>query len=244
MLETMKRSSHVGDRGRRDWLRRLRRGSAFTLIELLAVIAILSLLIAIVLPSLGNARRASRRAACQSNLHQIVVAWQAWLDGHDGLYPALAEVVADAPEVLRCPADDGGDAIRPSVFAVFGSSYLSNSLLTRRGPPLVAARDPCADVIGRVTRRPPTRGLSAQMPDPARLVLLGDYGWVSAVASSDRRRIEWHGRPCSHNLAFVDGHVDFVRIHKGLLVTQAYVVIPFKDLVAAAVACQVEAPCP
>ncbi len=62
-------------------LRRVRRRVAFTLIELLVVITIIVLLIALLLPSLGNARALARSANCQSNLHQIYIAFVAWKAG-------------------------------------------------------------------------------------------------------------------------------------------------------------------
>ena len=59
---------------------------AFTLVELLVVVAVIALLIAILLPSLSAARQQARRVACCSNLRQIAVANQLYLDEYRGRF--------------------------------------------------------------------------------------------------------------------------------------------------------------
>jgi prepilin-type N-terminal cleavage/methylation domain-containing protein len=53
---------------------------AFTLIELLVVIAIIAMLMSILLPSLGNARKTAWTVICQSHLQQLGMAVQLYLD--------------------------------------------------------------------------------------------------------------------------------------------------------------------
>ncbi len=68
-------------------LRRNLRLRAFTLIELLVVITIISLLVAILLPSLGQARQQARRVVCSSNLREIGIAIHVYAGDYDDMIP-------------------------------------------------------------------------------------------------------------------------------------------------------------
>lgn len=59
---------------------------ALTLVELLIVVAIVSLLMAMLLPAVGAAREAARRTACHNHLRQIGLALNTYHDSH-GTFP-------------------------------------------------------------------------------------------------------------------------------------------------------------
>jgi prepilin-type N-terminal cleavage/methylation domain-containing protein/prepilin-type processing-associated H-X9-DG protein len=65
----------------------MRKKSAFTLIELLVVIAIIALLMAILMPTLGAARKHARAVVCQSNLKQWGATLALYTEDHQGRFP-------------------------------------------------------------------------------------------------------------------------------------------------------------
>jgi len=65
---------------------------AFTIIELLVVISVISLLMAIALPCLGTARKLSRSIVCLSNLRQMTISANIYTNDNKGRFP-LAGII-------------------------------------------------------------------------------------------------------------------------------------------------------
>jgi prepilin-type N-terminal cleavage/methylation domain-containing protein len=253
-----------------------RLAGGFTLIELLVVIAVISLLMAMLLPALDAARRLARRTVCQSNLRQIAIGWELYLEDWDGAfcqrvninhvfggwkgtefrdpnrplnqYVSLPTVIdtEKGAKLFRCPADTGG---MPGLFDVesayryFGNSYQTNWLLI--GPTslgyvptdYVVLRDAINKRLDGLNRMDVTTNL-------ALLLLVGDNNWIDEwipIPMSPHGQ-EWHGKPRYFNMAFLDCHVDFIRIRKGLFVTPEYSILPFRDLHKLAYSVQQEIP--
>ena len=84
-------------RAKRNPHRQLR---AFTLVELLVVIAVVGLLVGLTLPAIHSSRETARRIQCQSNLRQIGIALDQYVDlrGSYGKYPDAATLPSLTPD--------------------------------------------------------------------------------------------------------------------------------------------------
>jgi len=74
--------------GRHGHLRQYSKNTGFTLVELLALIAVISILAGLLLPALAKAKARAQRIACVSNLKQFGVAFQLYAgDQNDAVLP-------------------------------------------------------------------------------------------------------------------------------------------------------------
>ena len=143
----------------------------------------------------------------------------------------------DDSRVFFCPADRGGVpgyAVREKAHDYLGTSYQTNIMLI--GPDqILVLPDAFQPLHLEVNAR--LKNLTLERVDNhSRMLLIGDYGsynqWRLQPHPRDdwKELAEWHDRPDCHNMAFLDGHVGFINIHKGLYVSDEYVVLPFEEL--------------
>jgi prepilin-type processing-associated H-X9-DG protein len=76
-----------------------------TLVELLVVIAIIGMLVGLLLPAVQSAREAARRTACRSNLKQIGIAFNVYLDRtKNAKFPVAAQMPSLEPTFYSAPS--------------------------------------------------------------------------------------------------------------------------------------------
>lgn len=97
-----------------------RRG--FTLIELLVVVAIIALLIAILLPSLGRARELSNRSYCAANLRGIIQSMNIYAADSNDVFPVLPSSSNTGYSATSTVGTAGNNAE-----AVIGSMYQASA---------------------------------------------------------------------------------------------------------------------
>src|SRR5437764_2420335 len=97
-----------------------RRG--FTLIERLVVVAIIALLIAILLPSLGKAKELSNRSVCAANVRGIMQSMVVYSADNNESYPFLAKDVGTA---VKGPTAQQPGGIMNDVFYLVGNGSVA-----------------------------------------------------------------------------------------------------------------------
>ncbi len=123
---------------------------AFTLIELIMVIMILSVVVFMLFPGIRNRRTPAPRIACVSRLKELGVAYRIWSNDHNDRFPAsdsmsdggwrellmspnqgflcwtnyaiMADELGQQPKLLLCPSDERNPA---NAFTNFANTNLS-----------------------------------------------------------------------------------------------------------------------
>ncbi len=96
----------------------------FTLIELLVVVAIIAVLVAILLPALGMARDAAKRATCATNERQLMVGVFSYANDYNGFLPPQNRWWYGHPNVFDGTGSDV--PIAESFATVYRDGYVSD----------------------------------------------------------------------------------------------------------------------
>lgn len=197
-----------------------RRG--FTLVELLVVIGIIALLISILLPALNKARESANTVQCLSNLRQVGLSMQMYLDGSKGSFPRYNSLLPNGKwyerllesktlatdKMLFCPKREPNPIVAPDTTedaSALTNGYISygiNFMLTYPYPPYTD--------IAKLTR----------IRKPAETIMLVDSCYTPSTRTgfyvvypynSSSGYTAWMRHPNNGcNVLWVDGHVTTV----------------------------------
>jgi prepilin-type N-terminal cleavage/methylation domain-containing protein len=191
--------------------------SGFTLIELLIVIAIIAMLLSILMPVLGRARAAALRLKCASNLKQISLAMELYLEANDQTYPCAEDpfpggyffwmgiwgssvepylgvkITADRPSIMSCPAN----------LTQYGFSY-AYAMTFYHSPSQI---DTMNNQDTWLTTVPSSPQRSLSVARPSAKILVGEWFSNHKPVQNDQGWWCWDG---TRNYLFADGYVTFM----------------------------------
>lgn len=211
------------------------RRKAFTLVELLVVIAVIAVLAALLLPAINRAKESANRSKCAANLKQLGAAVHLYAADHDGnIYvpPVITTVFCAGKGVPGRPVDaeirflnpylggpfsanadvpvarcpsDHGKPGVPLQYDASGTSYLFN---------YTTPKNPGSAATLRSLPVGTTAYKLVNVVQPSKTLMIADQAAFNYALGGDNNQ-RWHKGPTDDvyvNACFVDGHVQFLRI--------------------------------
>jgi len=226
---------------------------AFTLIELLVVVAIITLLVGILMPSLAKAKQLAKDVQCGVQLRNIGLAWQTYLTDSNETFPPWTKNMwwfygGKEPAIATNPlwvlqyrplnpyigmeikSQPVAEVFRCPVQREIPNVTNGYSVFDYYGNSymltsmLLYNYDPNAADLG-VSR---INHIGDIKIDPARMVLAGDCQWYYAVENA-QWDANFHNRQDKMNIVYLDGHEKFTQIIRGKAQTAEYSFYTIED---------------
>ena len=195
---------------------------AFTLIELLVVIAIIAILAAILFPVFAKAREKARQSSCSSNVKQICLAIQQYVQDYDERFGYLAynggntlgrhwfdlhEAYIKNDQVWMCPSTAGRTSVTDSGLWNQSNGFVRHNVCYSWNED--AHNKALADTTHTATTY-------LFMDKGNSQCFTSWYGWVGRAQNSQINASSgWQSVPGPHNegknVGFVDGHVKWMK---------------------------------
>jgi prepilin-type processing-associated H-X9-DG protein/prepilin-type N-terminal cleavage/methylation domain-containing protein len=210
---------------------RRNQNSAFTLIELLAVITIIGILVALLLPAISQSKARAQRIQCANNLHQLGLGLQNFLTENHSYPSAFALTKSDIPG--RWWADQlergGFDTTTPATnFFEKGVWHCPSAHWPNIGPGDFLSYGYNAFGVLKVGDRPNALGLhghynpssgtlipiaESEVANPSDMMAIGDdlFGFIYFMRVDSVENKKWNASSRHQgraNVVFCDGHVE------------------------------------
>ncbi|MFC1781728.1 type II secretion system protein [Planctomycetota bacterium] len=201
-------------------MKRYTKYKGFSLVELLVVIATVTVLLSILMPALGKVRLTAMRLKCANNLRQVDLAIKLYTGDYDNTYPCASDplpagywlwmgrgwrpfvspylggnIDQNNPSVLFCPEDSVSKE-------KYESTSYSYSMSFYHSPDQIDAMSNTSDTYQNA--QPSVRQRLTNVAQPSGKIIIGEWLSNHEPVAEDNGWWCWEG---SRNYLFVDGRI-------------------------------------